>query len=583
MLYALMLYALKTGGCLAAFYLVFKLFLSRETFHRLNRVVVLSVLVLSFVMPFCGVKIYREVQLEENALETLPALPVEALQPLESSFPWQEVLGALFLLGVLGVVVRLVCSTLTLWRVVRQAQPCAERQGLKIVRSNHPQAPFSWFCYVVVGEDDLDENGDAILAHEEAHVLLGHSWDLLLFDVLGAMQWFNPALWLLRRELKAIHEYEADRAVLEGGFNARAYQLLLIKKAAGERWYSVANSFNHSKLKNRITMMIQKQSSRWAAAKVLLLLPLVGVAMGAFAETVYVVSEDKDTTKNEISQPAAASQLKVRVVDTTGAPIMGVVVMKQGTGEGICTDKQGRGVLNVKSGDRLICSMIGKESLDYVVGELSDEELTLTMQDEEVEIDEIKVVRYSAQEIEKAKKEIERGKVEFEQAKQEIEAAKQEMEAVKREIEAAKREAEAAKQEMGQAKADLETSKADLETAKAEFVQAKAAADEEVFMIVESMPKFEGGDINTFRRWVQMRVQYPKELQEAGIGGRVVVSFTVEKDGSVSDVQTRRTPDTRLSDGVVALIKQSPKWEPGRQRGVAVRVQYTLPIDFATK
>ncbi len=583
MLYALMLYALKTGGCLAAFYLVFKLFLSRETFHRLNRVVVLSVLVLSFVMPFCGVKIYREVQLEENALETLPALPVEALQPLESSFPWQEVLGALFLLGVLGVVVRLVCSTLTLWRVVRQAQPCAERQGLKIVRSNHPQAPFSWFCYVVVGEDDLDENGDAILAHEEAHVLLGHSWDLLLFDVLGAMQWFNPALWLLRRELKAIHEYEADRAVLEGGFNARAYQLLLIKKAAGERWYSVANSFNHSKLKNRITMMIQKQSSRWAAAKVLLLLPLVGVAMGAFAETVYVVSEDKDTTKNEISQPAAASQLKVRVVDTTGAPIMGVVVMKQGTGEGICTDKQGRGVLNVKSGDRLICSMIGKESLDYVVGELSDEELTLTMQDEEVEIDEIKVVRYSAQEIEKAKKEIDRGKVGFEQAKQEIEAAKQEMEAVKREIEAAKREAEAAKQEMGQAKADLETSKADLETAKAEFVQAKAAADEEVFMIVESMPKFEGGDINTFRRWVQMRVQYPKELQEAGIGGRVVVSFTVEKDGSVSDVQTRRTPDTRLSDGVVALIKQSPKWEPGRQRGVAVRVQYTLPIDFATK
>ena len=583
MLYALMLYALKTGGCLAAFYLVYKLFLSRETFHRLNRVVVLSVLVLSFVMPFCGVKIYREVQLEENALETLPALPVEALQPLESSFPWQEVLGALFLLGVLGVVVRLVCSTLTLWRVVRQAQPCAERQRLKIVRSNHPQAPFSWFCYVVVGEDDLAENGDAILAHEEAHVLLGHSWDLLLFDVLGAMQWFNPALWLLRRELKAIHEYEADRAVLEGGFNARAYQLLLIKKAAGERWYSVANSFNHSKLKNRITMMIQKQSSRWAAAKVLLLLPLVGVAMGAFAETVYVVSEDKDTTKNEISQPAAASQLKLRVVDTTGAPIMGVVVMKQGTGEGICTDKQGRGVLTVKSGDRLICSMIGKESLDYVVGELSDEELTLTMQDEEVEIDEIKVVRYSAQEIEKAKKEIERGKVEFEQAKQEIEAAKQEMEAVKREIEAAKREAEAAKQEMGQVKADLETSKADLETAKAELVQAKAAADEEVFMIVESMPKFEGGDINTFRRWVQMRVQYPKELQEAGIGGRVVVSFTVEKDGSVSDVQTRRTPDTRLSDGVVALIKQSPKWEPGRQRGVAVRVQYTLPIDFATK
>lgn len=557
MLYALMLYALKTGGCLAAFYLVFKLFMSRDTLHRLNRVVVLSVLLLSFVLPFCGLKIYREAAPLQAVAEPMADLAAAALQPVEQPFEWELLLGTLFVAGAVVMLLRLAGSTLQLWRLVRCSPLRRLERGITLVESNHPQAPFSWFGYVVVGDEDLAENGDAILAHEKAHVRLGHSWDLLLFDVLGAMQWFNPALWLLRRDLKAIHEYEADRAVLEGGFDARDYQLLLIKKAAGERWYSVANSFNHSKLKNRITMMIQKQSSRWAAAKVLLLLPLVGVAMGAFAETVYVVSEDKDTTKNEISQPAAAESLKLRILDTQGAPIAGVVVVKQGTGEGICTDKEGRGVLNVKSGDRLVCSMIGKKSIDYVVGEPSDEELTLTMGDEEVEISEIKVTAYAAVEPKQG-----------ETAKSRRPMSGEQQQAMRRMADAARQKGHTPEQLKGRM---------------AEKKQPKTDDKEEVFMVVEQMPTFEGGDINAFRRWVQMRVQYPTELREAGIGGRVVVSFTVEKDGSVSDVQTRRTPDTRLSEGVVELIRQSPKWEPGRQRGVAVRVSYTLPIDFEVK
>ena len=117
-------------------------------------------------------------------------------------------------------------------------------------------------------------------------------------DAVCLLQWFNPAVWLLRRELREVHEYEADAAVLAAGADARAYQMLLIKEAAGGRWYSVANSFNHSKLKNRITMMLRKRSSRWAGARALLLLPLVGVALGAFAETRYVISDDKDKKEN---------------------------------------------------------------------------------------------------------------------------------------------------------------------------------------------------------------------------------------------------------------------------------------------
>lgn len=136
-----------------------------------------------------------------------------------------------------------------------------------------------------------------ILVHEQAHQRLGHSWDLLLVDLLGCLQWFNPAMWLLRVELRAVHEYEADEQVLRCGVDAKDYQMLLIKKAVGGRWYSIANSLNHSNLKNRITMMLRKRSSRWARAKALYVLPLACLALGAFAQTSYVLPEDKVTTK----------------------------------------------------------------------------------------------------------------------------------------------------------------------------------------------------------------------------------------------------------------------------------------------
>ena len=547
MLSAFALYTLRVGALLAAFYLLFKLLLSRETLHRLNRVVVLSVLVLSFVLPFCVVTIRQEIPFveQEPTMATLQPIEVEAVA-VATPFPWERWLGVLFVVGAVAVLLRVVGSAWSLWRVVRRGERRLLDDGTVVVEAAHPQTPFSWFGYVVVGRGDLSENGETILLHERAHIRLGHSWDLLLFDVLGSMQWFNPALWLLRRDLRAIHEYEADRAVLASGVDARHYQLLLIKKAAGERWYSVANSFNHSKLKNRITMMIQKRSSRWAAAKVLLLLPLVGVALGAFAETVYVVTDDKGTTKNEISQPEKGQPLPMEVRDDKGNPIVGAIIMKEGTGEGACTDLSGRVTMEVKVGDCLVCSYIGKETLRWEVKELSAEPLRLTLKTEPQSIDEIVVRGYPATPAAKDEEavpfmlrdDLQRAATELEQAKQELEAAKQELE------------------------------------------QAKPDADEEVFLIVEQMPKFEGGNIDKFRQWVQMRVQYPKELQEKGIGGRVVVSFEVNEAGEVTNVKTLANPDRRLSEIVEKLVKQSPKWEPGRQRNQLVNVAFTMPIVF---
>ena len=307
-MYDLMLYSLKTGACLAVFYLFYRLLLSRETFHRFNRVLLLAMLVLSFVLPCCVVTVYRDLPVAE-----MPAVQPDVLTaavPAEAArtgggFPWQEVLGILFVAGAAVVLLWVVFSHLRVWSIVRSGRSERLSDGMVLVRRPEAGSPFSWGRYVVVSEQDDDALLHDVLLHEEAHLRLRHSVDLLVTDLAGSLQWFNPAMWLLRRELRAIHEYEADEAVLRSGVDAREYQMLLIRKAAGRRWCSVANSFNHSKLKNRITMMLRKKSSRWNYARALVFLPLVGLALGAFAETVYRFPVNKGMQNSGTFLPSA--------------------------------------------------------------------------------------------------------------------------------------------------------------------------------------------------------------------------------------------------------------------------------------
>ncbi|WP_302252229.1 M56 family metallopeptidase [uncultured Alistipes sp.] len=286
---ALLTYTWRVAACLAVAWLFFRLLLGRETFCRLNRFVVLALLVLSFLLPLCVITVRREVPIPYevwvHATEVRSAAaPVSAAAP----FPWAALLGGLYLAGVLAAACRMVWSLAAVVRVIRRGRRERLADGVVLVRSPQPVTPFSWGRYVVLAETEPAEEVATILLHERAHVRLHHTWDLLFADLAGCLQWFNPAVWLLRRELCAIHEYEADRAVLEAGTDARAYQLLLVRRAVGTQAFVAANNFNHSKLQNRIAMMLKKRSSRWAAARALLILPLTAVALGAFARTLQV-------------------------------------------------------------------------------------------------------------------------------------------------------------------------------------------------------------------------------------------------------------------------------------------------------
>ena len=297
-----LLYDAKVAVALLVFYLFYRFLLKKETFHRFNRVVLVGTAMLSFLLPLCIITIHKPVEMDPVAPEpVVVAAELSAPEPVpfvEPTLPWWPVaLTILFWVGVAFVLGRVIVSLLSIIRIIRQGEPVVEEDGCQIIVTDRDIDPFSWMKCIVLSRKDWEAPHASILTHEKAHIAFGHSTEVLLVDVLTALQWFNPAIWMLRSDLKELHEYEADDAVLRAGADLKEYQYLLIRKAVSKSGYSVANSFNHSILKNRITMMSKSKSPLSRGLRVLWLLPLVCLAIGLQARTVYV-PVDKDSEKN---------------------------------------------------------------------------------------------------------------------------------------------------------------------------------------------------------------------------------------------------------------------------------------------
>ena len=278
------IYSLKVALCLTAFYLVYKLLLSRETFFGFNRAVLLGMAGVSLLLPLVrftvesapepvgGFVVVEDIVMQAVAADA-PGFSVTAAQ----------VCFAIYIIGVAFFACREVWSLLCLRRMLRGGRVAGRDGGVKTVVVKGDVSPFSWMGNIVISEKDYRDRPEYILLHERAHIAGRHSWDILLCDVLIVFQWFNPAAWLLKAELQSVHEYEADRRVLSSGVNAADYQLLLIRKAVGDKLFSMANNLTQSSLKKRITMMLKRKSNPWSRARMLVAVPVAAVAVVAFA------------------------------------------------------------------------------------------------------------------------------------------------------------------------------------------------------------------------------------------------------------------------------------------------------------
>ena len=300
-----LIYMLKTALCLSVFYLFYRFWLSKETFHRFNRMVLIGLILVAFVIPSLKVSQNFHLPQIEQVFERLN-IPEEEMEQEQDLQKMEQVttttlhtqlekersdftiltlgnLGFLYLGGALLLLLRYIFSIVCIYRLIRYGEKECWKGEVRLVVHQQNVAPFSWKRYIVLSRQDLEEHGDEIIAHEYAHILHKHSRDLILAEICLLFQWFNPAMWLFRKELKTVHEFEADESVLKAGIDAKKYQLLLIQKTVGTRLYSMVNSFDHSSLKKRITMMLKKKSNPWKLSKYLIVFPLAAITAVLFA------------------------------------------------------------------------------------------------------------------------------------------------------------------------------------------------------------------------------------------------------------------------------------------------------------
>ena len=277
-------YIIKSAMALALLYACIVPLLEKETFHRLNRILILGCLIMSFAIPlvhFTGgtnptVDMVRQAVL-------LPEVLINGNANEQSVWSWADIIVCIYTLGVVAIFTMTVVQTVRLTKQLRQCEHITDNRGNTIVLTDCATSPFCLFHYIVMSRDDYANNRSFILTHEQEHIRLRHSIDLIILQVATIIQWFNPFVWLIGKNLKAIHEFEVDEAVLNKGIDATQYQQFLVVKAVGNRLQPFANNLNKESLKRRIIMMNQKRSNRWMMLKALLVIPVATLAVSVFA------------------------------------------------------------------------------------------------------------------------------------------------------------------------------------------------------------------------------------------------------------------------------------------------------------
>ena len=299
-----LIYLIKSTVYLGLFYAFFLVAMRSTTFFRFNRVMLLLGTVVCMLLPCYTITVneVEGIQLPMQILDEMLVLKTTD-EPIETSaieLPLQEtapttstpflpiILLGIYFLGILAYWFMVIRSFIEIWKMI-VSHPKQWKDGCWLVIIPEKIPSFSWSNYIVISEEDY-RNYPQVLVHERMHYLCRHSYDILFFTIVHALHWFNPMVWLIRTELKQLHEFEADQGVINQGIDATQYQLLLVKKAVGKKLYTIANGFNHTKLQKRITMMIQEKTNGWERLKWLVTVPVVMGAMLVFAQP-----EVKDT------------------------------------------------------------------------------------------------------------------------------------------------------------------------------------------------------------------------------------------------------------------------------------------------
>lgn len=536
---------------------VYKLCFCGTTLHRFNRCYLLGATVLSAIIPLTHLSVpqtavvpihetYFAHTLQEVTIYGNAASAAEALQTT-SGFSWAWLLVGCWAVYVIVLITGWTRSIIKTRRFLKGKT--MHRLGhIRVVSHDEQFGPFSWMNYIVISRAESGFARRASIRHEISHIRLGHYADLVF---LLACTIVNPVCWLIMKEIKIVHEYEADDEVINRyGIVEKDYQRLLIMRTVGAEAYALASSFNLN-IKQRIIMMKKEKTMKRRMLYLLAVIPVIGLmsllcANNANAAGLQSETGSDDTDNENVINILIDRGISYQLPDSEPAdaftPVgdvkeLGKIIKDRniskaiiaiGENEKLGTLSEVKDILRKNNCLNIVYqSVLGTPLLDAIVRNLG----------QEPEKDSEGYAMINGRRITKV---LVNGKEE--------------------------------------APADFIDEILEIKAAEQKDIEEKIANDEPL-MLVENMPGFPGGDL-AMMQYLSGNIKYPEEARDNNIQGRVVIQFVVEKDGSISNAEVVKSVHELLDTEALRCVSAMPAWTPGTQQGKPVRVSYTIPINF---
>jgi hypothetical protein len=583
---AFVIYILEWSACLLAFLLLYKMCFSGSTFHRFNRLFLLGAVVLSAVLPLIhiaptdGMEPMAEscrtaAWMDESPLSSMSvssALDVAAKpQPAEKA---ALVLLVAYMAYVLMQLVGWVKSAVKMWWFLRGKRRHRLGRGVWLAEHDAEYGPFSWMNFIVISAQEEGFGRRASMRHELSHIVLLHHLDLLLLMVCVIV---NPTCWLVMKEIKIVHEYEADDEVINHyRIQSRDYQRLLILRTVGAEAYALASSFNLN-IKKRIIMMKKKQSHWWRIAWIGVTLPLIGFSLMAFSKPKEALKVAVDNSVRVIEQPLA--ELASAVPAEVAEPVKAKAEEPQQKASEVKAGSTITGTVKDKEGPLHYANLVEIDQYGRIVAQTSTD----------------KNGHYALKVVDPAHK-IRISYVGYKNSTLDISSNK--MDATLEPM-------------TGFSNVTVVGRRDSIDLSNARYQdQTNDNKDDKVFDLVEQMPSFPGG-MGEIMKYLSLKLMYPPVAREMRVEADVVVRFTVDKTGFVRSPQVVEvnaqspliTAETAkaakdgdeeaveasrnyydaveaLKEEAIHVVRSMPRWEPGRQNGKRIESTFTLPITF---
>ena len=504
-------YLLKINIAFILFYAFYRLFFYKDTFFKWRRGLLLLFYVIALIYPVIQIQhwIVQQQSIVEIATIYATMLPEVEILPEPTAKDWGTLfvdsLWIIYSIGLFIYMSRFAIQLVSIARLRLKSQ-LSEINGQQVYLLPQVASPFSFFKMIFIHPQSHSvEETSEIMAHESTHARQMHTVDVLISEMVTIICWFNPFVWLLKREVRYNLEYLADQNVITAGFDTKRYQYHLLGLAQHSSNIYLYNSFNMLHLKNRILMMNKKRSTRIGIAKYMMFIPLsAAIMLGSNFDAVASVSDllvVDDVVNNVVVEDNEKVKIKGKVVDLNNKPIVGASVVLKGVNTGTITDIDGNFALEIPNNSTIVASYVGYNTAAVSIINSQTETSSGTDKDKKTHFTTIKLVKNT---------------------------------------------------------------------------------DEKVFVIVDKMPQFPGGN-GAMNKFLSRTIKYPVEASKKKIQGRVICQFVVTKDGTITDLIVLRKVDPLLDAEAIRVINLMPKWIPGEHGGKAVRTKFTLPILFRVK